>query len=106
MSAATGLGTPGWALFAATVWVGFGNGLTLPNMNAGAVSVRPRLAGTAAGLTGALSLVIGSGLTALTTAALSQTSGPRVLLSLMLASVLISLIAAMLARRWERAVPA
>lgn len=93
---------PGWALFAATIWVGFGNGLTLPNMNAGAISVRPRLAGTAAGVTGALSLVIGSGLTAMTTAVLSRTTAPRVLLTLMLLSVLVSLAAALMARRWER----
>lgn len=46
------------ALFGLTIFVGLGNGLTLPranaDANAGTMSVRPTLAGTAAGLTGAL----------------------------------------------------
>jgi Bcr/CflA subfamily drug resistance transporter len=48
------------ALFGLTVFVGLGNGLTLPTSNAGTMSVRPALAGTAAGLSGALSLALGA----------------------------------------------
>lgn len=40
------------SLFGATVFVGVGNGLTMPSSNAGALSVRPRLGGSAAGLAG------------------------------------------------------
>lgn len=47
--------------------LGLGNGITLPNVLAGAVSVRPHLAGTASGLSGAI--MIGGG------AALSQFAG-------------------------------
>ena len=44
---ATGVSHP-LALFGLTVFVGLGNGLTLPAANAGTMSVRPALAGTAA----------------------------------------------------------
>jgi DHA1 family bicyclomycin/chloramphenicol resistance-like MFS transporter len=39
---------------------GLGNGLTIPNTNAGMISVRPDLAGSAAGLSGALQLFGGA----------------------------------------------
>src|SRR3546814_9332349 len=42
------------AIFGACVVVGLGNGLTFPSANAGALSVRQELAGSAAGLSGAL----------------------------------------------------
>src|SRR3546814_4318292 len=48
------------AIFGACVVVGVGNGLTFPSANAGALSVRQELAGSAAGLSGAL-LVGGGG---------------------------------------------
>lgn len=47
--------------------LGFGNGMTMPNATAGLLSVRPRLAGTASGLGGAI--MVGGG------AALSQFAG-------------------------------
>ncbi|WP_300029002.1 hypothetical protein [uncultured Roseobacter sp.] len=37
-----------------TIFVGLGNGITMPGSHAGAMSVRPDLAGSAAGLSGAL----------------------------------------------------
>jgi len=43
-----------FSMFGSTIFVGVGNGLTLPGANAGAMSVRPQLAGAAAGLSGAL----------------------------------------------------
>lgn len=50
----------GWAtpytLFGPVLLVGFGNGLTLPGANAGVMSVAPRLAGSASGLSGALTV--------------------------------------------------
>lgn len=42
------------SLFGATVFVGVGNGLTMPSSSAGAMSVRPELAGSASGLAGAV----------------------------------------------------
>jgi len=47
------------ALFGPMVLLGLGNGFALPNAVAGAVSVRPQLAGTASGLAGAFQ--VGSG---------------------------------------------
>ncbi len=53
------------SFFAAMIPVGIGNGLTIPNGTSGQLSVRPHLAGTAAGLGGAISLGGGAGLSAL-----------------------------------------
>ncbi|WP_299026414.1 multidrug effflux MFS transporter [uncultured Sulfitobacter sp.] len=52
--------------FGSTVFVGLGNGLTMPSSNASAMSVRPSLAGSAAGLNGALVVAGGAILTTLT----------------------------------------
>jgi DHA1 family bicyclomycin/chloramphenicol resistance-like MFS transporter len=59
-----GAQTP-FTFFAMMVPVGIGNGLTIPNAVSGQLSVRPRLAGTASGLGGALMLSGGAGLSAL-----------------------------------------
>lgn len=53
--------------FGFCTFLGLGNGLILPNLMAGSISVRPHLAGTASGLGGAI--MIGGG------AALSQVAG-------------------------------
>ena len=56
----TGLGYGSAAVFFGfSTFVGLGNGLTIPNANAGLLSVRPHLAGTASGLGGAF--MIGGG---------------------------------------------
>jgi DHA1 family bicyclomycin/chloramphenicol resistance-like MFS transporter len=89
-------------LFGATMSVGFGNGLTLANAMAGALSVRPRLAGTAAGVVGAMALAIGAALTSIATAVLGAAATPERLLLLMICAVFASLIAALIARRLER----
>ncbi|MEM8749213.1 MAG: multidrug effflux MFS transporter [Pseudomonadota bacterium] len=52
-------------LFFPMCLVGLGNGMTLPNANAGAVSVRPSLAGSASGLGGFLQIGGGAALAAL-----------------------------------------
>ena len=52
-------------LFYPMVLVGVGNGMTLPNANAGAVSVRPDLAGSASGLGGFLQIGGGAALATL-----------------------------------------
>lgn len=90
------------ALFGLTIFVGVGNGLTISNANVGALSVRPDLAGTAAGLSGALSVGLGAVLSALTAMAIERSVTPGRLVALMLGCVLLSLVAALVARRMDR----
>ena len=54
------------SLFGPMFIVGLGNGMTLPNANAGMVSVRPQLAGSASGLGGTLTIGGGAAVSALT----------------------------------------
>ena len=89
------------ALFGLTVFVGLGNGLTLPTANAGALSVRPALAGTAAGLSGALAMTVGAVLSALTAVVVERSATPVVLLLLIMGCVLLSSAAALAAMRLE-----
>ena len=89
------------ALFGLTVFVGLGNGLTISNANAGAMAVRPDLAGTSAGLAGALSIALGAVLSTLTAMAVERAATPGRLLLLMLGCVLLSLVAAVAARRLD-----
>ncbi len=90
------------ALFGLTVFVGFGNGLTLPSANAGALSVRPALAGTAAGLNGAFAMALGAVLSTLTAVVIERHTTPMALLVLILGCVLLSLGAALATLRLER----
>jgi len=76
------------ALFGPAAFVGAGNGMTLPSANAGLVSVRPHLAGSASGLGGALTLGGGAVLAAITAALLSPQSGPYPLLIVTLLSTI------------------
>ena len=66
--------------------MGIGNGLTIPNATAGSLSVRPHLAGTASGLSGALTLSGGAALSALAGALLAPGTGEMPLLYIMLAT--------------------
>ena len=65
--------------------VGLGNGLTIPNGTTGTLSVRPKLAGTASGLGGAIMIGGGAGLSALAGSLLTPGTGAWPLLWLMLA---------------------
>ncbi|MEX1035726.1 MAG: multidrug effflux MFS transporter [Sneathiella sp.] len=80
-------------LFGPLILIGAGNGLTVPNANAGAMSIRPDLAGSAVGLLGALAVGCGAALTALTGMLVSETSGAIPLLTLLLVITLLSLAA-------------
>jgi MFS transporter, DHA1 family, multidrug resistance protein len=54
---------PGWdmaTIFLPQIMIGFGNGLLLPTSVAGAVSIRPQVAGTASGMTGFIQMAIGA----------------------------------------------
>jgi DHA1 family bicyclomycin/chloramphenicol resistance-like MFS transporter len=72
--------------FGFITFVGLGNGMVLPNATAGMLSVRPRLAGSASGLGGAIMIGGGAALSALAGALLTPGSGPYPLLYLMLAT--------------------
>ena len=76
--------------FSMTITMGIGNGVALPSANAGILSVRPDLAGTASGLGGAIMVGGGAALAALAGAALPPGSTEMPLILLMLASSLVS----------------
>jgi len=89
-------------LFGATIFVGIGNGLTIPSSNVGAMSVRPQLAGSAAGLSGALTVAGGAVVTFLTGAILTEQNGIFVLFAVMLSCSALSLLAALAILRLDR----
>ena len=78
------------SFFGSIMFVGLGNGMTLPNANAGIVSVRPHLAGSASGLGGAVMIGGGAGLSAITGAMLTIETGAWPLLFMMLGSSLLA----------------
>lgn len=88
--------------FGSTIFVGLGNGITMPSASAGALSVRPQLAGTAAGANGALIVTGGAILTTLTGVILTAENGTLLLLSLMFLSSFIGLASALWARKLSR----
>lgn len=88
--------------FASAIFVGLGNGITMPGSNTGAMSVRPELAGSAAGLSGALIVAGGAVLTAMTGAIVPETNGAQTLLVLMLVSSGAGLCFAIWAARLKR----
>lgn len=67
--------------------VGVGNGLVLPNSQAGMLAVRPHLAGTASGLGGAIMIGGGAALSALAGALLTVESGAWPVIGIMAASM-------------------
>ena len=75
------------AFFGMIFFVGFGNGMTLPSANAGAVSVRPKLAGSASGLSGSIQLGGGAALSVLGGYSIAEHS-PLPLILVMLATML------------------
>ncbi len=79
--------------FGLTVSMGLGNGMSLPNANAGILSVRPELAGTASGLGGAFIIGGGAALAALAGALLPPGTTEMPLVLLMLASSVASVLA-------------
>ncbi|ABD54843.1 multidrug effflux MFS transporter [Jannaschia sp. CCS1] len=97
---AFGIVTP-LTFFGSTICVGMGNGLTMPSSNAGAMSVRPELAGSAAGFTGAATVACGAILTSVAGIIVPGPHAPATVLALMLAASLAALVAALAARRHE-----
>ena len=99
--------TLGWVspyvFFGSTVFVGIGNGLTLPNSNAGVMSVRDGMSGTAAGLQSAFMSTAGAVLTMLAGVTIARWAEPQVLVGLMLAIASVALLAAIWSRQLETA---
>jgi MFS transporter, DHA1 family, multidrug resistance protein len=98
-----GLGSAN-VFFGLIISVGLGNGIMLPSANAGLLSVRPALAGSAAGLGGALTIGGGAALSALAGAVLTPGSGTMPLIFLMLASSAISILCIMWVMRRARTI--
>lgn len=90
-----------FVFFAAIGGLGLGNGLVMPNANAGMMSVRPELAGTASGLGGALVIAGGAVLSALAGALLQPGAGAMPLLIIMTISAAGSLMAILWVLRRE-----
>jgi MFS transporter, DHA1 family, multidrug resistance protein len=89
-------------LFGPVVFVGLGNGLTVPSANAGAMSVQPELAGSASGMSGAMMVAVGAVLSSLTAAVLtSAENAPFTLFGVMLATAVCGLASAVYVRRNE-----
>jgi DHA1 family bicyclomycin/chloramphenicol resistance-like MFS transporter len=82
--------------------IGVGNGMTIPNATAGMLSVRPKLAGTASGLGGAIMIGGGAGLSALAGAVLTPGSGEFPLLWLMFATAVCAIASILVVIRRER----
>ena len=100
----TALGLSGPVMFfGLTITMGLGNGIALPSANAGILSVRPELAGTASGLGGAIMIGGGAGLAALAGAILQPGSTEMPLVLLMLASSVASTICILAVIRRARA---
>ncbi|WP_170357235.1 multidrug effflux MFS transporter [Ruegeria arenilitoris] len=87
----------GWgsalSFFGFMTFVGLGNGMSIPNATAGSLSVRPHLAATASGLSGAIMLGGGAALSALAGAMLTNETGAMPLLWLMLATSVLAIVA-------------
>ena len=96
------LSAPAWVFFGMMTTVGIGNGLTMAPAYTGAMSVRPDLAGSASGLSGALAVGIGAVATAIAGLAVSALPDPRTLAIVMQASAIAALGAALIARRHEK----
>src|SRR6056297_2272136 len=96
-----GMGTP-ISFFGLMTLMGLGNGMVIPNATSGALSVRPHLAGTASGLSGALMIGGGAALSALAGALLRPGTGAFPLLWIMLVTALLAVLATLLTMRRER----
>jgi DHA1 family bicyclomycin/chloramphenicol resistance-like MFS transporter len=92
--------------FGLTVFMGLGNGICLPNANAGMLSVRPDLAGTASGLGGAILIGGGAALAAIAGVLLHPGATEMPLVLLMLGSSLASVIATLSIMRRARQIGA
>ncbi len=83
---------PEAVFFIASIFVGVGNGMVIPNASAGMLSVRPHLAGTASGLGSACMIGGGAVLSMFAGTVIQRGGGSLMLLIIMFLSVLIGLL--------------
>ncbi|OBY25962.1 multidrug effflux MFS transporter [Leisingera sp. JC1] len=95
-----------WTFFGLMCFVGLGNGMAIPNATAGAISVRPHLAGTASGLSGAIMIGAGAALSAFAGMLLVPGSTAVPLLVIMFATAIMGLVAILLVVWRERQIGA
>ena len=88
--------------FGLMISVGLGNGMTMPNGMAGSLSVRPHLAGTASGLSGAIMLGGGAALSALAGMLLTEETGPYPLIWMMLITAVLGILSVLVVILRER----
>jgi DHA1 family bicyclomycin/chloramphenicol resistance-like MFS transporter len=84
-----------FVFFGFMIFIGLGNGILLPNANAGMLSVRPALAGSAAGLGGAFMIGGGAALSVVAGFVLGPDTGARPLIILMLLTTIASAVCAL-----------
>lgn len=87
-------------VFGAAVFGGMGNGFTMPGANQGAMEAGGRAAGSAAGIIGALSVVVGAVMAQVTAMALTAETGAGALMALCAFCAVIGLVFALAARRF------
>ncbi|MGO4916259.1 multidrug effflux MFS transporter [Pseudogemmobacter sp. W21_MBD1_M6] len=93
-----------YVFFAFMSFVGLGNGMVLPNANAGMLSVRPHLAGSASGLGGAIMIGGGAALSALAGTLLTPENGALTLVWIMLISSALGIVSGLWVIRRARMV--
>ncbi|MFT4961041.1 MAG: DHA1 family bicyclomycin/chloramphenicol resistance-like MFS transporter [Paracoccaceae bacterium] len=96
-----GLATP-YSFFGLMIFIGLGNGMTIPNATAGMLSVRPNLAGTASGLGGAMMIGVGAALSALAGSLLTLETGAYPLLYIQLLTTTVGLISILVVIRRQK----
>jgi DHA1 family bicyclomycin/chloramphenicol resistance-like MFS transporter len=95
-----------YSFFGLMCFVGLGNGMSIPNATAGAISVRPHLAGTASGLSGAIMIGAGAALSAFAGWLLVPGSTAVPLLTIMFVTAMCGLAAILLVVVRERQIRA
>ncbi|WP_424944206.1 multidrug effflux MFS transporter [Aliiroseovarius crassostreae] len=98
---ALGLGNE-FVFFGFMILVGVGNGMTLPSTSAGMMSVRPELAGSAAGLGGTLMMCGGGVISGFAGLALGDGNSAMPLLWLMFLSSIIAVLSMMMVLKREK----
>lgn len=82
-------------LAASVVFVGFGNGLTIPSSNIGVMSVRPQIAGSAAGFSGALIVATGAFVSLIAAAIITPEAGAFRMYAMIMISGVVGMCAAL-----------
>ncbi|SMY08534.1 multidrug effflux MFS transporter [Flavimaricola marinus] len=91
-----------FVFFGLCTLLGLGNGLMMPSAAAGSISVRPELAGTASGLSGAMMIGGGAGLSAWAGSLLTVETGPMPLQLLMFLVSVLGAVSILLVMRREK----